>query len=237
MREIVLDTETTGLDPAKGDRLLEIGAIEIVDLVATGATFHALINPEREVSEEAYRTHGHSSLSLQECPLFAEIAQGLLAFIANDPLVIHNAEFDMKFLNAELLAAGYPSISPERIVDTLALARRKHPGASNGLDALCDRYRIDRSRRTKHGALLDAQLLVEVYTELSGGRQKSLALASEAEALPPAMHAAARKKRDASLPPRFGALEILNHLAHIKSLGENAVWFQYRDRDADPDGR
>ena len=227
MREIVLDTETTGLDPAKGDRLLEIGAIEVVNQVATGATFHVLINPQREVSPEAFRIHGHSSLSLRDSPIFQTIVPEFLAFIAEDPLVIHNAEFDMRFLNAELLAAGYPAIQSDRIVDTLALARRKHPGAANSLDALCDRYRIDRSRRTKHGALLDAQILVEVYAELCGGRQTSLALSSASKVAHPTKYTAIRRSRETPLPSRFGARDAEGHSAHVKGLSEPAVWIQY----------
>jgi DNA polymerase-3 subunit epsilon len=227
MREIVVDTETTGLDPSKGDRLLEIGAVEIVDQAATGAIFHVLIDPEREVSEDAFKVHGHSSLSLKGRPRFAEIAGEFLAFIAKDRLVIHNADFDMKFLNTELLAAGHSPIPAERIVDTLALARRKHPGASNSLDALCDRYRIDRSRRIRHGALLDAELLVEIYAELSGGRQRALALSTDSEIVRAKKYISMRKTRDSQLPPRVGASDTLEHLAHIKSFGDSALWFLY----------
>ena len=178
MREIVLDTETTGLDPAHGHRLVEIGAVEIVNQIATGAMFHALINPEREVPDEAFRIHGHSTAFLSDKPVFAAIVDEFLAFVGEDRLVIHNAEFDMRFLNAELSALGRPPIAAERVIDTLALARRKHPGAPDNLDALCDRYRIDRSRRVRHGALLDAEILVEVYGELTGGRQRSLSFAA-----------------------------------------------------------
>ena len=178
MREIVLDTETTGLDPGKGDRLVEIGAVEIVNQIATGAVFHALINPEREVPEEAFRVHGHSTASLADKPVFAAVVDEFLAFIGEDRLVIHNAEFDMRFLNAELATLGRPPIPADRVTDTLLLARRKHPGAPNNLDALCDRYRIDRSKRVRHGALLDAEILVEVYGELTGGRQRSLSFAT-----------------------------------------------------------
>ena len=183
MREIVLDTETTGLDPLRGDRLVEIGAVEIVDKIATGRTFHVLINPERDVPEDAYRVHGHSTQFLKDKPVFAAVVEDFLAFVGDDPLVIHNAEFDTRFLNAELERMGRAALSAERIVDTLAIARRKHPGAANSLDALCDRYRIDRTRRVKHGALLDAEILVEVYCELSGGRQRSLGLAIQAATL------------------------------------------------------
>lgn len=227
MREIVLDTETTGLNPAKGDRLLEIGAAEIVNQVATGATFHVLVNPQRDVSEEAFLIHGHSSDSLKNSPPFSQIAGQFLSFIANDKLVIHNAEFDMQFLNAELLAAGYSSISLDRIVDTLTLARRKYPGASNTLDALCDRYRIDRSHRIRHGALLDAELLVEVYAELCGGRQISLALSNESKICGPATFVAPRTTRDVRLPSRLTASEAPDHMAHVTSLGETAIWFHY----------
>jgi len=227
MRAIVLDTETTGLDPARGDRLLEIGAVEIVNNVATGATFHVLINPQREVSEEAFRVHGHSTASLKGCPVFQAVAPEFLAFIAEDPLVIHNAEFDTRFLNAELVAAGYPSIAPERIIDTLALARSKHPGAANSLDALCDRYRIDRSRRVKHGALLDARILVEVYAELCGGRQASFALSNDSEVANSARYAAIRTMREMILPSRIGETAIEDHLALVKALGETAIWLRY----------
>ena len=227
MREIVLDTETTGLDPTKGDRLLEIGAVEIVNHVATGATFHVLINPQREVSEGAFRVHGHSTDSLRYCPVFQAVAPEFLRFIAEDPLVIHNADFDTSFLNAELVAAGYPPIAPERVVDTLALARRKHPGAANSLDALCDRYRIDRSRRTRHGALLDARLLAEVYAELCGGRQTSFALSNAPELAHDAGYASIRSMRDAPLPPRIDEPDVEDHLTLVKALGDTAVWLRY----------
>jgi DNA polymerase-3 subunit epsilon len=226
MREVVLDTETTGLDPAKGDRLVEIGAVEIIDKIASGRVFHALINPERDVPEEAFRVHGHSTQSLKDKPVFAAIVEEFLAFIDADPLVIHNAEFDTRFLNAELAMAGRSALAPERIIDTLALARRKHPGAANSLDALCDRYRIDRSRRIKHGALLDAEILVEVYCELSGGRQRSLGLAPGAAAT-----AAARPIRPtirrAPLPPRLCAADGDAHRAQIESFGAEPIWRKY----------
>jgi DNA polymerase-3 subunit epsilon len=169
MREIVLDTETTGLDPADGHRVLEIGAVEIVHQSLTGKVFHTLINPERDVPQDAARVHGHTVEVLRDKPVFASIVDDFLAFIGDSKLVIHNAEFDMRFVNAELARLGLATLSMDRVVDTLALARRKHPGAPASLDALCDRYRIDRSRRVRHGALLDAEILVEVYCELSGG--------------------------------------------------------------------
>ena len=232
MREIVLDTETTGLDPVKGDRLVEIGAVEIVNQIATGEIFHVLINPQRDVPEEAFRVHGHSTASLKDKPVFAAVATEFLAFIGTDRLVIHNAEFDMRFINAELAAIGRSAIPFERVTDTLALARRKHPGAPNNLDALCDRYRIDRSRRIKHGALLDAEILVEVYAELTGGRQKSLTLSNEPQLARPAMKATSgRKARAAPLAPRLRTSEKQQHCEHVATLGEGAIWSRYLGPD------
>ncbi len=173
MREIVLDTETTGLSPADGHRVLEIGAVEIIHQALTGRVFHRIINPERDVPEEAVRVHGHTAATLRDKPVFASVVDDFLAFIGESRLVIHNAEFDMLFVNAELARLGREPISMARVVDTLALARSKHPGQPNSLDALCDRYRINRSRRLKHGALVDAEILVEIYVELTG-RQRSL---------------------------------------------------------------
>jgi DNA polymerase-3 subunit epsilon len=227
MREIVLDTETTGLDPGKGDRLVEIGAVEIVNQIATGAVFHVLINPEREVPEEAFRIHGHSTASLADKPIFAAIVDELLAFIGEDRLVIHNAEFDMRFLNAELATLGRPPIPADRVTDTLLLARRKHPGAPNNLDALCDRYRIDRSKRVRHGALLDAEILVEVYGELTGGRQRSLSFATAERARGDGPAASAKRARPAPLPSRVSPSELDAHEALIDSLGESAIWRRY----------
>ena len=228
MREIVLDTETTGLDPAKGDRLVEIGAVEIVDRVATGRTYHVLINPERDVPVEAERVHGHSTASLKDKPVFALVVEELLAFIGDDPLVIHNAEFDTRFLNAELAMLGHPPLAPERIIDTLAIARKKHPGAANSLDALCDRYRIDRSRRIKHGALLDSEILVEVYCELMGGRQRTLGLASEiAVAAEAARRSGPCGARPAPLPERLEIAAERAHRAHLETFGAPAIWMKY----------
>jgi DNA polymerase III subunit epsilon len=233
MREIVLDTETTGLDPAQGHRLVEIGAIEIVNQIATGAAYHALINPERDVPDEAFRVHGHSTAFLRDKPNFAAIVEEFLAFVGEDRLVIHNAEFDMRFINAELGALGRAPIAAERIVDTLALARRKHPGAPNNLDALCDRYRIDRSRRIKHGALLDAEILVEVYGELTGGRQRSLSFgAIESERRGAGMAAAARKTRPTPLERLLTEAERTAHRALIATLGDAAIWLRYAAREA-----
>ena len=179
MREIVLDTETTGLDPLRGDRLVEIGCIEIYNRMPTGQTFHRYINPERDMPAEAFDVHGLSSEFLSSKPLFTEVVEEFLEFIGDAPLVIHNASFDISFINAELDRIKRQPISRDRLVDTLLLARRKHPGVSNRLDDLCSRYAIDNSRRTKHGALLDAELLAEVYIDLIGARQSQLILASE----------------------------------------------------------
>ncbi len=176
MREIVLDTETTGLDPAAGHRIVEIGCLELVNHVQTGEQFHRYINPERDMPEEAFRIHGLASDFLAGFPIFADLVEDFLAFIGDAPLVIHNAEFDMKFINAELAQAGRPTLERGRAVDTLAIARRRFPGGQVSLDALCRRFEIDNSARELHGALLDSQLLAEVYLELIGGRQPGFEL-------------------------------------------------------------
>src|SRR5271156_6035749 len=180
MREIVFDTETTGLDPLQGDRLVEIGCIELVNRFPTGKTYHCYFNPERDMPETAFKVHGLTAQFLQDKPLFAEKAEELMAFFGDAQLVAHNAMFDLAFLNAELERAGLAGVSRERIIDTLVIARRKHAGGSNRLNDLCERYAIDNSRRTKHGALLDAELLAEVYVELIGARQASLVLSQAA---------------------------------------------------------
>src|SRR3984957_6557743 len=179
MREIVLDTETTGLDPLRGDRLVEIGCVEMFNRMPTGQTFHRHLNPDGRMPAEAYAVHGFSSEFLADKPFFAEVVEDFLEFIADAPLVIHNASFDISFINAELDRIKRPPIARERLGGTLLLARRKHPGVSNRLDDLCSRYAIDNPRRTKHGALLDAELLAEVYIDLIGARQSQLILASE----------------------------------------------------------
>ncbi len=176
MREIVFDTETTGLDPKTGDRMVEIGCIELVNRVPTGATFHAYFNPERDMPAGAEAVHGLSATFLSDKPLFRARAEELLIFIGDSPLIAHNAGFDFGFLNHELEACGLGLVSLDRMIDTVAIARRKHPGAKLSLDALCTRYGIDRSHRVKHGALLDAELLAQVYVELTGGRQIGLGL-------------------------------------------------------------
>jgi DNA polymerase-3 subunit epsilon len=180
MREIVLDTETTGLDPASGHRLVEIGCVELFNHLATGQVFHVYINPERDVPEEAFAVHGLSEEFLSGHPPFRDHAAAFLEFIAQSPLIIHNAEFDMKFLNWELKALGYEPLPKDRAIDTVAMARRRFPGSPANLDALCRRFSIDNTARTKHGALLDAELLAEVYLELVGGREPGLALAATA---------------------------------------------------------
>jgi DNA polymerase III subunit epsilon len=233
MREIVLDTETTGLDPADGHRVLEIGAVEIVHQSLTGKVFHTLINPERDVPQDAVRVHGHSSAVLKEKPVFASIVDDFLAFIGDSKLVIHNADFDVRFMNAELARLGLATIDMDRVVDTLALARKKHPGAPNSLDALCDRYRIDRSRRVRHGALLDAEILVGVYCELTGGRQRSLLLG---DALGEAdVRIVAIAPRTSPRPLRISLIEhaeVKAHAHYIESFGRDAVWFRYLPQPA-----
>jgi DNA polymerase-3 subunit epsilon len=182
MREIVFDTETTGLSPLGGDRLVEIGCIEIVNRVETGRSYHAYFHPDRDMPAEAERVHGLSITFLSDKPRFHESVEDLLAFIGDAPLVAHNAAFDFGFLNAELERCGRPIVAMDRMVDTLAIARTRHPGAKHSLDALCTRYGIDRSHRVKHGALLDAQLLAQLYVELTGGRQIGLGLADSSAA-------------------------------------------------------
>src|SRR5436305_3507565 len=187
MREIVLDTETTGLDPYQGDRVIEIGCVELYNKIPTGQSFHCYVNPQREMSVSALEVHGLSTEFLKDKPLFVEVADEFLGFIGDAPLVAHNAGFDLGFLNAELERAAKPVIGSERMIDTLLLARRKHPAGPNNLDALCARYGIDNSRRTKHGALLDAEILAEVYIELIGGKQPDLGL-TQVRASAPALH-------------------------------------------------
>ncbi len=179
MREIIFDTETTGLDPNSGDRMVEIGCIEMVNRVSTGETFHAYFNPERDMPPQAEAVHGLSATFLSDKPKFVELVDQFLEFIGDSPLVAHNAGFDLGFLNMELGNCGLDALPRERTIDTVAMARMRHPGAKNSLDALCTRYGIDRSHRTKHGALLDAELLAQVYVELTGGRQIGLELAAD----------------------------------------------------------
>jgi DNA polymerase-3 subunit epsilon len=228
VREIVFDTETTGLDPNQGDRLVEIGCIELVNRFPTGNVFHRYINPERDMPDGAFRVHGLSIDFLKDKPKFAEVVEELVAFIGDAPLVAHNAMFDLGFLNAELKRANKELVNRDRLVDTLMLARRKHPGGSNRLDDLCARYKVDNSRRTKHGALLDAELLAEVYIELIGARQAMLGLAEAATASAVARGAGgAIRVRPQPLEPRITAEERAEHQVFIATLGENSLWQQY----------
>ena len=227
VREIILDTETTGLDPATGDRIVEIGAVELLNHLPTGRTFHVYINPERDMPKEAEAVHGLSSAFLKDKPVFAAVAQDFLDFIGDAALIIHNASFDMAFINAELGFLRLASIPPERVIDTLHIARQKHPGASNSLDALCRRYGIDNSKRTKHGALLDSELLAEVYLELIGGRQTALILeASVTKKAATVVAAQIAQQRPVPLPPRLSEEERAAHAAFVTALGDNALWKQ-----------
>ena len=225
MREIIFDTETTGLNPAGGDRMVEIGCIEIFNRVETGRHFHAYFNPERDMPSEAEAVHGLTGIFLASKPRFAEQAEELLAFIGDSPLIAHNASFDFGFLNHELQICGRPAVCLSRMVDTLSLARTRHPGAKHSLDALCVRFGIDRSHRVKHGALLDAQLLAQVYVELTGGRQIGLGLVADANdasvgAVP--QPAVLREPR-APRPHAAAADELERHAAFIARL-VNPLW-------------
>ena len=227
LREIILDTETTGLDPATGDRIVEIGAVELLNHLPTGRTFHVYINPERDMPKEAEAVHGLSSAFLKDKPVFSAIAQDFIDFIGDAPLIIHNASFDMAFINAELGFIRLPPIPGERVVDTLHIARQKHPGAANSLDALCRRYGIDNSKRTKHGALLDSELLAEVYLELIGGRQTALILeASVTKKAATIVAAQIAQQRPVPLPSRLTEEERAAHAAFVAGLGEHALWKQ-----------
>jgi DNA polymerase III subunit epsilon len=230
VREIVLDTETTGLDPFQGHRLVEIGCIELVNRIPSGQSFHRYLNPEREVPPEAVAIHGLSTEFLKDKPFFAEIVEDLVAFIGDAPLVAHNALFDLGFLNAELERAGKMLMPRERLVDTLLLARRKYPGAPNRLDDLCARYGIDNSHRTKHGALLDAELLADVYLELIGARQAQLVLVEmDTGAGGGAAGPVPIRVRPDVLAVRLSVDEREAHLAFVASLGESAIWCDYLD--------
>jgi len=227
LREIVLDTETTGTDPA-GDRIVEIGCVELLNYIPTGRTYHVYLNPQRPVSQGALAVHGLSDSFLADKPIFPSVAPEFMEFVRDARLVIHNAAFDVSFLNAELGRCGHPTFEPSRAACTLSLARRKHPNAANSLDALCARYGIDSSRRTKHGALLDAEILAEVYIELMGGKQADLGLA---------MARSDARRGDAAiiLPTasrqapvsRLTDADREAHLAFVGTLGANALWRDY----------
>lgn len=230
LREIVLDTETTGLDAKSGDRLIEIGCLELVNRIPSGREFHRFINPEeREIHPDAEAVHGISSDFLRDKPAFSAVVDDFLAFVGDAALVIHNASFDMGFINMELERSGRPPIPMIRVIDTLALARRKHPAGPNSLDALCKRYGIDNSKRVKHGALMDSELLAEVYIELLGERQAVLVLGQESASVAraSARRTYAARPRTAPLPPRLTPEAEALHRAFIETLGEDALWRRY----------
>ena len=235
-REIVLDTETTGLSPAMGDKLVEIGCVELINHIPSGRHYHVYINPQRSMPEEAFRVHGLSDEFLADKPLFKAVATDFRDFIGDATLIIHNAPFDMGFLNAELEKVGQRPLS-NTVIDTVMLAREKHPGARVSLDALCKHYGIDNSRRTLHGALLDSEILAEVYLELIGGKQVSLALIAEnrvsgADAIATRIVAA---PRPIPLPPRLTTYEIVAHAELVATLGTDSIWAQYADAAAGGD--
>lgn len=239
MREIVMDTETTGFEPDSGDRIVEIGCLELLNHMPTGKTFHVYINPERSMPSEAFGVHGigpdlleppqepkPGAVTLRDKPVFKEVGQKFLDFIGDAKLVIHNATFDMKFLNAELGWIGLPQIPNDRAIDTLAIARKRFPGSPASLDALCRRFGIDNSSRTLHGALLDSEILADVYLELIGGRQPDLVLAAQ-----PTKSVAGSASTDwrpmpraNKLPPRITDEEAAAHAAFVDKLGDGALW-------------
>lgn len=228
MREIVLDTETTGFEPSEGHRIVEIGAVELFNHLPTGNTYHQYINPERVMPKEAFEVHGLGDDFLRNQPVFRTIAQAFLDFIGDAQLVIHNAAFDMKFLNAELKSVGLPGLPNSRATDTLAIARQKFPGSPASLDALCRRFGVDNSAREKHGALLDSEILAEVYLELVGGRQPDFGLNPAAQ-----VNSSGAQRQDsdwrprprpAPLPPRLTEEENAAHDAFVAKMGDAAIW-------------
>ncbi|MEQ8450836.1 MAG: DNA polymerase III subunit epsilon [Nitratireductor sp.] len=227
MREIIFDTETTGLD-AREDRVIEIGAVELVNRFPSGRVFHVYIHPEnRAIHPDAQAVHGISLADLDGKPVFSEIAGDFLAFVGDGKLVAHNAGFDMGFINQEFARLSIDAVDPDRVIDTLAIARRKHPMGPNSLDALCRRYGIDNSRRTKHGALLDSELLAEVYIELVGGKQAALGLevrGSDTEETGRDIDMIAIRPRARALPSRLTASARAAHAKMVETLGENAIW-------------
>ena len=226
MREIVLDTETTGFDPESGDRIVEIGAVELWNHVATGNTYHQYINPERSMPQEAFEVHGLGDEFLSDKPVFAKIADDFLEFVGDSKMIIHNAAFDMKFLNAELKWLSKRQLPWEQALDTLAIARKRFPGSPASLDALCRRFNIDNSSRTLHGALLDSEILAEVYLELIGGKQPDFALSvNETKSAGSAVDSEWRPERRATpLPARITESEKAAHAAFVEKLGESALW-------------
>ena len=226
MREIVLDTETTGLNPVSGDRLVEIAGVELINSIPTGRYYHTYVNPERDMPEDAFRVHGLTAAFLAGHRVFMHVADEFLDFVRDARLVIHNAEFDMGFINHELKTLARSPIDMTMVLDTLALARRRHPGAPNSLDALCARYKIDNSKRVKHGALVDAQILAEVYAELMGGRQTSLGLSAQVMTFRSNVTVAVRQ-RSRPLPPVVSEKDRSAHAAFVADLGPGAIWLDY----------
>ena len=230
MREIIFDTETTGLSPAGGDRMVEIGCVEMFNRVETGRHFHAYFNPDRPMPSEAEAVHGLTTIFLSDKPRFVDRAEELLEFIEDSPLVAHNASFDFSFLNHELQQCGRAAVCTSRMIDTLVIARSRHPGAKHSLDALCTRFGVDRSQRVKHGALLDAQLLAQVYVELTGGRQIGLGLVAEtarADVVARAGTVTVREPRIAR-PHHAAAEELERHRAFIAQL-TNPLWARFAE--------
>ncbi len=227
MREIVLDTETTGFEPTEGDRIVEIGAVELFNHMPTGRTYHQYINPQRLMPKAAFEVHGLGDDFLRDKPVFRDIAQAFLDFVGQDPLIIHNASFDMKFLNHELGVVGLPILPAVQAVDTLLIARKKFPGSPASLDALCRRFGVDNSGREKHGALLDSEILAEVYLELIGGRQPDFALSAESQRNAESASQAEDwrpKPRPTPLPSRITQDEAAAHAAFVEKLGDAAIW-------------
>ena len=235
LREIVFDTETTGLDPFTGDRVVEIGCVELINHLPTPNNFHVYINPERDMPEEAFKVHGLSEEFLSEKPKFAEIAQDFHDFIKDTVIIAHNAQFDVKFLNWELEHAGFPKIDDAFVLDTLALARQRFPAGPNSLDALCNRFSIDNTKRTLHGALLDSEILADVYLELIGGRQTSLLLAGEEVDLDSGGEDGfggkrprqAARQRPKPLASRLSEEDVKAHLAFLKEIKGDSLWADY----------
>jgi DNA polymerase III subunit epsilon len=230
MREIIFDTETTGLSPREGHRLVEIGCIEVINRFPTGKVFHKYLNPERDMPFEAFEIHGLSSEFLKDKPLFADVANEFEAFISGAQLVAHNAGFDIGFINAEFARVGKPPITMDRVVDTVVLARRKFPGAKASLDALCARFGVDNSKRTKHGALLDAEILAEVYSELLGGKQSALVLDQTQEREVVNVVAFDVAKRDQPLVSALTLADGAKHADFVGEIGEKALWNRYIKR-------
>lgn len=225
MREIVLDTETTGFKPHQGDRIVEIGAVELWNHVPTGETYHVYINPERDMPEDAFKVHGLSEEFLADKPVFAKIAKGFVDFVGESKMIIHNASFDMKFLNAELSWLNMPKLPMTQALDTLAIARERFPGSPASLDALCRRFGIDNSARTLHGALLDSEILAEVYLELIGGRQPDFALSSKKQTNAAGVVEDWRPRaRPTALKSRLTEAEATAHAEFVSNLGDAALW-------------